>query len=73
MTIDPLRRFDRIEKVVADTRRSLEDTKSTVMARLASHTHGNAALDDLEVAVNASSDVEDLKAALLAYISAMRA
>lgn len=33
------RRFDQIEKVVRDTRRTMEDTRSTVLARLGSHTH----------------------------------
>src|SRR5690606_30889075 len=34
-----IRRFDSIERVVRDTRRELQDVKSTVLSRLASHTH----------------------------------
>lgn len=38
MATDP-RRFDSIEKVVRDERRRLDDTASTVLARLSAHTH----------------------------------
>ncbi len=38
MALDP-RRFDQIEKVVRDTRRGLDDTTATILARLAAHTH----------------------------------
>lgn len=38
MASDP-RRFDTIAKVVSDQRRQLDDTQSTLLARLASHTH----------------------------------
>ncbi|MDQ3763369.1 MAG: hypothetical protein M3460_17600 [Actinomycetota bacterium] len=35
------RRFDLIEKVVADLRRSFEDAVATILARLGAHTHGS--------------------------------
>ncbi|HEX5345966.1 MAG TPA: hypothetical protein VFW64_02520 [Pseudonocardiaceae bacterium] len=38
MALDP-RRFDQIEKVVRDNGRALNDTQSTILARLSSHTH----------------------------------
>jgi hypothetical protein len=38
MATDP-RRFDQIAKVVADDRRQLNDVSSTLLARLAAHTH----------------------------------
>lgn len=34
-----VRRFDGLEKVVKDTARRLEDTRSTTLARIATHTH----------------------------------
>lgn len=33
------RRFDSIEKVVKDTVRKLDDTRSTTLSRIATHTH----------------------------------
>lgn len=33
------RRFDSIERVVKDTVRKLEDTRSTALSRIATHTH----------------------------------
>jgi hypothetical protein len=56
MATDP-RRFDQIEKVVRDNRRNLDDVQSTVLARLAAHTHAAyAAL----VHTHAESDVTSL-------------
>lgn len=69
---DDVRRFDQIERVVRDTRRKVDDVESTVLARLATHTHNGTALDDLEVDVTAATDVAGLKAALLAYIASVR-
>ena len=71
MTSD-IRRFDSIERVVRDQRRRVDDLQSTVMARLATHVHAPAALEQLEEDVTNASDVADLKAALLAYIEALR-
>jgi hypothetical protein len=44
MATDP-RRFDRIERVVRDERRKLDDIKSTVLSRLASHTHSGVGIE----------------------------
>jgi hypothetical protein len=41
---DDARRFDSIERVVRDGRRKLDDVESTVLTRLATHTHPAAAL-----------------------------
>ena len=67
-----VRRFDSIERVVRDQRRKVDDLQSTVMARLASHVHAPAALDQFEDDVTAAADVAGLKTALLAYITALR-
>jgi len=47
------RRFDSLERVVRDTRRLLDDTSGTVLARLGSHTHsgGGGATPDATTTV----------------------
>ena len=56
MALDP-RRFDQIEKVVRDNGRALNDTQSTILARLAAHTHSAYAATSH---THAESDVTSL-------------
>jgi hypothetical protein len=58
------RRFDTIERVVRDTRRGLDDLQSTVMSRLASHTHAGGGVGLLAGTVDTYGDLAAIAAGL---------
>jgi len=50
--VSDTRRFDSLERVVRDTRRLLDDTSGTVLARLGTHTHDEKAPLNLDAQID---------------------